>query len=131
MTTARAFVAVAAVAVAIPLQADPSLECSFIGDSQVEIADCLAETEERANAAMELVLGYVQDAAFDLDETTGKKVALPALEAAQDAWLAYREKNCAHRGALYGGGSGTGIAIRSCQIEVTRARTAELYMLLD
>ncbi|MEM6886525.1 MAG: lysozyme inhibitor LprI family protein [Pseudomonadota bacterium] len=113
------------------VHANPSLECSFIEDTQVEIAECLIEAEERANAAMELVLGYALDAAFDLDETTGRKVALPALEAAQGAWLDYREKSCAHRGALFGGSSGTAIAIRSCHIEMTRARTSDLYALLD
>lgn len=116
---------------AAPARAQPSLECSFVESSQVEIADCLAETEERANAAMELVLGYARDAAFDLDEVTGREVAMPALDAAQQAWLAYREAACAHRGALSGGGSGTGIAIRSCRIEMTRARTAELYTFFD
>jgi uncharacterized protein YecT (DUF1311 family) len=110
--------------------ADPSLECSFETSAQVEIADCLIETEERANLALEVVLGYVKDEAFDLDETTGRAVALPALEAAQAAWKDYREKACAYRGATFGGGSGTGIAIRSCKIEITRARTADLYALL-
>jgi uncharacterized protein YecT (DUF1311 family) len=116
--------------VAVPASSDPSLECSFETSAQVEIADCLIETEERANLALELVLGYVKDAAFDLDETTGREVALPALEAAQDAWQDYRERACAYRGATFGGGSGAGIAIRSCKIELTRARTAELYALL-
>lgn len=116
---------------AIPAHAQPSLECSFVESSQVEIGGCLAETEERVNAAMELVLGYARDAAFNLDEVTGREVAMPALNAAQDAWLAYREAACEHRGALLGGGSGTGIAIQSCRIEMTRARTAELYTFIN
>jgi uncharacterized protein YecT (DUF1311 family) len=116
--------------IAASASADPSLECSFETSAQVEIADCLIETEERANLALELVLGYVKDEAFDLDETTGREVALPALEAAQAAWEEYREKACAYRGATFAGGSGTGIAIRSCKIELTRARTAELYTLI-
>lgn len=122
---------VCAAGAATTSMADPSLECSFVESSQVEIADCLIEVEQRANAAMELVLGYARDAAFDLDEITGRSVAIPALDAAQEAWLAYRETNCAYRGALFGGGSGTGIAIRSCQIELTRARTDMLYRSLN
>jgi len=114
-----------------PVAADPSLECSFTEDSQVEIADCLYDIEERVELAMELILGYADDAAFELDEVTGRTVAKPALEKAQTAWRAYRDAACEFRGALSGGGSGTGIAIRSCRIELTRARTRELYRYLD
>jgi uncharacterized protein YecT (DUF1311 family) len=109
----------------------PSLECSFEESSQIEISECLETTRERVELAMELVLGYARDAAFDLDEITGREVALPALEASQDAWLAFREKACAFKGAQSGGGSGTGIAIRSCEIEMTRARTRDLYGFFD
>lgn len=111
--------------------AEPSLECSFVESSQVEIADCLAETEERVELAMELVLGYVDDIAFDIDEVTTREVAKPALAKAQTEWLAYRDAHCDFRGALSGGGSGSGIAIRSCRIELTRARTRELYRFID
>ncbi|MFK7867958.1 MAG: lysozyme inhibitor LprI family protein [Roseobacter sp.] len=123
--------AVCAACVAATAFADPSLECSFAEDSQVEIADCLMEVEQRANAALDLILGYARDAAFDLDETTGRSVAVPALDAAQEAWLAYRETTCDYQGALFGGGSGTGIAIRSCHIELTRQRTDALYRSLN
>ena len=106
--------------------ADPSTECAVDHGTQIEIADCLAATEATTLTAMETMLGFARSSAQDLDHTTGRGVALPALEAAQVAWAAYREAQCASVGAGYGGGSGTGIAIRACRIELTRARTKEL-----
>ncbi|MCA0043839.1 lysozyme inhibitor LprI family protein [Celeribacter litoreus] len=106
--------------------ADPSLECSLDLGSQVEIAGCVGEAEDKATRAMELMLGFARASAQDLDTQTGRDVALPALEASQSAWEAYRDAQCDYVGAGFGGGSGTGIAIRSCKVELTRARTAEI-----
>jgi uncharacterized protein YecT (DUF1311 family) len=106
--------------------ADPSLECNEGASSQVEIADCMAQTEMRVDAAIESALSFAFASATDLDEVTGREVALPALEAAQAAWVAYRDAQCEFVGATFGGGSGTGIAIRGCRIELGRARVTEL-----
>lgn len=106
--------------------ADASLECNEGNSSQVEIADCMAQTETRVDAAIESALSFAFASATDLDEVTGREVALPALEAAQAAWVAYRNAQCEFVGATFGGGSGTGIAIRGCRIELGRARVTEL-----
>jgi uncharacterized protein YecT (DUF1311 family) len=106
--------------------ADPSLECNEGASSQVEIADCMAATEARVDASLETALSFASASATDLDEVTGREVALPALEAAQAAWAAYRDAQCEFVGATFGGGSGTGIAIRGCRIELGRARVTEL-----
>lgn len=106
--------------------ADPSLECNSGASSQVEIADCMAETEARVDAAIEAALSFAMTSATDLDEITGREVALHALEAAQAAWVAYRDAQCEFAGSTFGGGSGTGIAIRSCRVELGRARVTEL-----
>lgn len=110
--------------------ADPSTECGVDHDSQVEIADCVAAIEARVDASLAITLGFAVNSAKDLDGVTGRVVAAPALEAAQAAWIAYRDAHCEHVGATFGGGSGTGIAIRSCHIELGRAREAELKSLL-
>ena len=68
---------------------------------------------------------YLSDST--VDDVTGRTVALPALEKAQAAWLAYRAIHCDYVGATFGGGSGTGIGINSCRIELGRSR-AELLM---
>jgi uncharacterized protein YecT (DUF1311 family) len=107
--------------------ADPALECNTGASSQVEIADCVAQTEARVDAAVDAALGFAMTSATDLDEITGREVAVPALEASQAAWAAYRDAQCEFAGATFGGGSGTGIAIRSCRIELGRARVAELF----
>jgi uncharacterized protein YecT (DUF1311 family) len=108
--------------------ADPALECNTGASSQVEIADCVAETEARVDAAVEAALGFAMTSATDLDEITGREVAVPALEASQAAWAAFRDAQCEFAGATFGGGSGTGIAIRSCRIDLGRARIAELFL---
>ena len=111
--------------------ADPALECNTGASSQVEIADCVAETEARVDAAVEAAYGFAMTSATDLDEVTGREVAVPALEAAQAAWTAFRDAQCEFAGATFGGGSGTGIAIRSCRIDLGRARVEELFRYLQ
>lgn len=108
--------------------ADPSFECSMGLGSQVEIAGCVAEAEIRVDATVEAALGFAMGAAQELDGITGHEVAAPALEAGQAAWAAYRDAHCDFVGATFGGGSGAGIAIRSCRVELGRARVAELML---
>lgn len=118
---------IAALAVcALPafVMASPDMECS--GSSQVEIADCLAKVEETVDGVVATTLGFATASAKELDEVTGRDVAVKALEAGQAAWSAYRDAHCDFVGATYGGGSGTGIAIRSCRIELGRARARDL-----
>jgi len=120
----RLFAIIAAACACAAASASPDLECP--GSSQVEIGDCVTETEARAEQAMQFVLQQARAQAAELDGITGRDVALPALKASQSAWEAYREAECAFAGALFGGGSGTGIGITVCRIELTRARTRSL-----
>ncbi len=106
--------------------ADLSMECSTTAGSQVEIGTCVTDIETRVNATLDVVLGYAMASAGDLDGITERAVSVPALEAAQAAWLAYRDAQCEYVGSTFGGGSGTGIAITSCRIELTRDRIEEL-----
>lgn len=110
---------------AVPGFADPALECSNSG-SQVEIGECVAKDEERVEAALATALRFALNAAEELDSIIERSAAVPALEAGQKAWETYREEHCAFVGATYGGGSGTGIAIRSCWTSLGRARVDEL-----
>lgn len=104
--------------------ADPATECG--GSSQVEIGACVAETLERVDRTIDINLGFAMQSAGALDEVTGRGLAVPALEASQAAWSAYRDAQCDYVGATFGGGSGTGIGITSCRIELGRDRAAEL-----
>lgn len=106
--------------------ADPTLECSQETSSQVETGECMADTETRVDGAVELALSFAMDAARSLDEVTGRDVSAKALTQGQAAWVGYRDSHCGFVGTTMGGGSGTGIAIRACRIDLGRARVAAL-----
>ncbi len=109
--------------------ADPATECG--GSSQVEIGSCVADTLQRVDASLDVILGFALGSAAELDEITGRPVSVPALEAAQAEWQAYRDAHCAFVGTTFGGGSGTGIAIDACRIELGREREKELQRYLQ
>jgi uncharacterized protein YecT (DUF1311 family) len=106
--------------------ADPTLECSVRLSSQAEIADCLAEAEAGVEAALEAAFGFAMAAAEEYGEASARDRAVEALETGQAAWAAYRDAHCNYVGETFGGGSGTGIGIRACRVELGRARIAEL-----
>ncbi|MEO0765764.1 MAG: lysozyme inhibitor LprI family protein [Pseudomonadota bacterium] len=103
---------------------DPASECG--GGSQVEIGDCVADTLERVDGVIDTYLGFAMDSAKELDEVTDRTEAVPALDAAQTAWAAYRDAHCAYVGTTFGGGSGTAIGINACRITLGRARAETL-----
>ncbi|GAA6161787.1 hypothetical protein NBRC116589_39610 [Ruegeria sp. HU-ET01832] len=105
--------------------ADPALECLDAG-SQVEIGACVGAMEDRVNQAIDASYDIAMQSAKELDDVTGRVVAVPALDSAQTAWLAYRDAQCEAVGASFGGGSGTGIGITACRVELGRARVDEL-----
>lgn len=112
---------------AAPVVAGPADECGVQNASQVEIHDCLVAVEKNADAALATIYGYAMNAAEELDKVTAPRAdTVPALKAARDAWAQYRDRHCGYVGATFGGGSGTGIAILGCRIELTRARSREL-----
>jgi uncharacterized protein YecT (DUF1311 family) len=118
----RYFGLILAMMVAGEAQAGPVMECSIQASSQVEVGNCLAKVEKTVAATIEASLVFAMASAKELDTVTGRKVAVPALTAGQAAWVAYRDQHCEFVGATFGGGSGTGTAIRGCQIELGRAR---------
>lgn len=104
--------------------ADPTLECD--GGSQIEIGACVTATLAAVDRSLDSALGFARTSAEELDRTTGFGTAVPALDAAQEAWSAYREAQCHAVGEGFGGGSGTGIAITACRVTLGRARVKEL-----
>jgi len=104
--------------------ADPATECG--GSSQVEIGACVADTLQRVNATVDIYFDFAMSSAEELDQVTGRTMAVPALEAAQAVWSAYRDAHCDYVGATFGGGSGTRIGIDSCKIKLGRTRAEEL-----
>ena len=113
---------------AIPLAAvaDPSLECSIHPGSQIEIGNCVAEAETAVDKTVELALGFAMNAAKEIGKVTGRKVSEAALVQGHYAWSGYRDAHCNYVGSTFGGGSGTGITVRSCRVELGRVRVTEL-----
>lgn len=111
---------------AAPALADPSMECGVSAASQVEIADCVGTVDKTVDDTVKIALGFAMDSAKELDEVTGRDVAQKALTLSQQNWSAYRDAQCEYVGATFGGGSGTGIAISSCRVEMGRQRVSVL-----
>lgn len=114
--------------VVIPAAADPTLECDAAG-SQVEIGACVTAMADGVQQALTASYGFAMQSAQELDRVTGRVAFAPALEASQSAWIAYRDAQCDAVGASFGGGSGTGIAITACKVELGRARVDALMAL--
>ena len=108
------------------LAADPSLECSVSNDNQIEIGTCLIGTEANVDGAIKLALGFAHSSAEELDNVSEGAGSVKALAQGQSDWTAYRDAHCKFVGTTFGGGSGTGIAIQSCRIELGRLRVTEL-----
>jgi len=75
--------------------------------------------------------GFVRKSAAETDNATGRELSVPALEAGQKQWSLYRDQHCEFVGTTFGGGSGTGIGILDCRIELTRARERELMQFVQ
>ena len=107
-------------------QADPASECGNKVSSQVALSNCLVEVATNVNATIKDALEYATYTAKELDQVTTRSEAVPALTQSQDSWAAYREAHCNFVGSMFGGGSGTGIAIQNCRIQLGRLRATEL-----
>lgn len=112
-------------------RADTALECGVQVTSQAEISSCVVAQARILDLALDKALGFAKDAAKELDAVTEREAAMPALNAAQGAWLSYRDTHCAYKAALLGGGSGSGIAEGTCRVGMTRQRIEQLMKALQ
>lgn len=109
-----------------PVLADPSMECGINNGSQVDIDNCVI--------AMLKVVDIVVDTSFkdalknakEIDKGNMTTNTAPALQAAQDEWVKYRKEHCLYISNTFGGGSQSGIAFNSCNVEKGRERVREL-----
>jgi uncharacterized protein YecT (DUF1311 family) len=109
--------------------ADPVAECQAITSNQIEAGQCLQDTLTTVESVMRLALQSAQAKADSIDQVTGRPNARQALDQSQLSWAAFRDIDCQVPGALAAGGSGSGQFVVGCQIDLTRARTRELYAL--
>jgi len=101
---------------ALPAAAETPPDC---GGTQLEMTLCADRTLAHANAAMADALAAARAAATD-DEATA------LIDAAQTAWAAYRDAECAAQADAFRGGSIAPSIALSCADALTRARSAKL-----
>jgi uncharacterized protein YecT (DUF1311 family) len=109
--------------------ASPVGECQAATSNQIETSQCLRDTLGAAEQVLGIALSSAQEKADSIDQITGRSGARSALDQSEALWLQFRDSNCAVPGAFAAGGSGSGQFIISCQIDMTRARSAALEAL--
>jgi uncharacterized protein YecT (DUF1311 family) len=130
MSKATWIIAPALLLAAAPARAERCVDAS----SNVEIGACLAEVGLDVERELLLTLAAAQRniAGRDFMEPTTLARFAAAFDRAQATWLAWREADCGEvTGFEWWGGSGAGIAARSCRIEATVARVRDLTARYD
>ena len=120
---------IAAIGLLESAAANPLVECGVLTSSNSRVPDCLQTQVEVSTRAMEEVLGLARAKAQELDEATDGDAAVLAVEASQQAWVAFRDTDCRLRGDLAASGSDAAAVQLACQIEMTRERMDELLRL--
>jgi len=114
---------IAALFVQEPNCADPQ--------TQADMNQCAARDANEADAALNLiypqVLAHYQQMDRDSESTEGVK----RLRAAQRAWIAFRDAECAMAGYEALGGSMESMLVSGCVAQMTQRRAAELRMMLS
>ncbi len=101
------------------------------GETTMGMGFCLSREwewwEARLDAAYAELRGIHADgdASLAAEGVTAPSVAA-ALEAMQQAWIAYRDAACAYESALWSGGTGAGPATAACFMQMTGVRALEL-----
>lgn len=105
------------------------------GSSNVGMGGCLVQERDWWEAQRDAAAGRLADVARRNDAVlneTGSAAARaePLAADAEAAWRVWKDADCAYEGAFWGGGSGTGVAIVSCDLQHTAARFIRLEALL-
>jgi uncharacterized protein YecT (DUF1311 family) len=118
-----------AAAMSASASADPILECRALAGDDVALEECLRTQLDISSRAMTEAQELARGAASQLDERTGTEGAVLGLEAAQQAWEAYRDVECQTIALFAGGGTAVEAAQLACYIRLTRARTDAMLRL--
>jgi uncharacterized protein YecT (DUF1311 family) len=99
--------------------------------NQAEMNECAARDANEADAALNLiypqVLAHYQQMDRDSESTEGAK----RLRAAQRAWIAFRDAECAVAGYEALGGSMESMLVSGCIAQMTQRRATELRQMLS
>jgi uncharacterized protein YecT (DUF1311 family) len=98
--------------------------------TQAAMNECAARDAQEADAELNFiypkVLAHYQQMDRDSESTEGAK----RLRAAQRAWIAFRDAECAVAGYEALGGSMESMLVSGCIAELTKKRAAELRQML-
>ena len=102
-----------------------------IGETMLGITLCAVAETNDWHRRVKLRLRRVKDLSRAADRDAGDWAAnlrsrTETLDAAQDAWLSYRDAQCAFIYARHGTGSGRGVAREICRMTLTAERFVQL-----
>lgn len=106
----------------------PAVECSAHMTSPRAMRGCLEDLLRDAEDDLDRAVAAASEEAAVSDLDSGSMFdAAGSLSRAQTAWIAYRDAECARRGALmFISDDSREQLVLDCQIGLTRARTREL-----
>jgi len=98
--------------------------------TQADLNQCAALEADQADADLNRIYPQVVAAYAEMDRDGETKEGVARLRAAQRAWIAFREAECALAGYQALGGSLEPLLVSGCEADLTRRRTAELRRML-
>lgn len=105
----------------------PMVECSEHMNDDRAMDNCLSDLLDNAEDALDDALESARAEAREIDlDLPGISDATQMLESAHNAWMAYRDAECARRASLLLIGDSADDVATDCQISLTRARVSEL-----
>jgi uncharacterized protein YecT (DUF1311 family) len=105
------------------------------GESNVGMGWCLGSEGDwwearRAAASQALAAAALEADAANRDAGVEVPEVAPRAVAADTAWAAWRDAECAVDEAFWGGGSGTGVAVTACRMTLAAERALRLERLV-
>lgn len=104
-------------------------ECWEKSESRVDVGACLQGLKANSDAGLEASFQSALKSLTELDEATGRPLAVRALERAQLAFELFRNLECNVQELQAGSGSGSGDFYLGCWIDQTRSRIEALNKL--
>ena len=102
--------------------------CLQSATSNVEIANCAAESRTRAEVSIQGSIAILK-ASFQKDSAADSAEETKRLDASQAAWEKFRDAECVLEGVEMLGGSGENVTEAQCEADLSRARAAQLQQL--
>ena len=107
-------------------RADALDECYRKALNNTEVVPCLEAARKQAEVEMTAANRRVEAMLLELERQTSMKTLAASVRKAQAAFTPYLNAQCKLVEATYASGGGSGKAGLACQVDLLRARTAEL-----